>query len=195
MPRLLPSLLALALLAGAGAWSPAGAAAPDRLALAGGPLARAGEAVRSLLWIDLYRVTLYLPESRRPAPPLDQPDLAKAFRVEVLYDGDLPDRIPADWADKLLPALEPADRLRLKRSYRGLSAGDELLFSFFPGRGTLMEVDGRPVIATRDDRFMKAIVALFAGPDATSSQVREALLRSASPLLATQRDRAAGHAR
>ncbi|MEX2628712.1 MAG: chalcone isomerase family protein [Tistlia sp.] len=180
---LLPGL-ALALLLGAtlGAGGrEAAAAGPAELAVAGGPLVRAGEAVRRLLWIDLYRVELYLPPARRESRELGRPGLAKAFRVEMLFGGELPETIPEEWAEKLLPPLAPADQETLKVTYAGLESGDELLFSFAPGRGTLMEVNGRPRITTGDHRFMAGILALFVGPDAASPSMRRDLLAEVAP--------------
>lgn len=153
----------------------------DTLALAGEPLVRVGQAVRRLLWIDLYRVSFYLPDARDTLRRMERPSVAKAFRVEVLFDGELPDEVPGKWAAKLLPPLAPADQDRLRRAYRALRPGDELLFSFAPGRGTLMEHDGRPVLRTADHALMTGILDLFVGPDAVSPELRAALLGAWTP--------------
>lgn len=175
MPRTPANLLlATALLAGGvpGADADPGPA----VASPGEPLVEVGEAVRRLLWFDVYRVELYLPAARRDVALVENPGVAKAFRVEVLFDGELPEEIPADWAEHVLPPLGPDDRERLRRAYAGLSRGDELLFSYAPGRGTVMEVDGRQVIETGDHAFMAGLLSLFLGPEAPSPAVRQALL-------------------
>lgn len=179
---LAPGLLALGLLA---AGPPALAAAEQRVAAAGRPLVQAGEAVRRLLWVELYRVELYLPSAQRDVRLAERADLPKAFRIEVLFDGELPEEIPDDWAAHLLPPLEEADRDRLRRAYGALSHGDELLFSYAPGRGTAMEVNGRRTLETDDHRLMAGIVELFVGPEATSEEVRRALLAGRAPDPAT----------
>lgn len=176
--RFLMPLCALLLLAAA---APAAAQlvappVPARVVHAGQTLELVGRATRQSLWVDLYSVALYLPEPRRDAAYVAQPTVAKAFRVEVLYDGELPDRIPEDWADELLPPLEPAERAELRQAYRRLSQGDVLLFVFAPGSGTAMTLNGEPVLSRVDGGFMDGIVDLFLGPAAVSPRLRTALL-------------------
>lgn len=173
----MPLVALLALLAGAPAQAQlAPPAAPAAVAHAGGELQLVGRATRQSLWVDLYSVALYLAEPRRDPAYIARPTVPKAFRVEVLYDGELPDRIPEDWADELLPPLEPAERSELRRSYRRLAEGDVLLFAFEPGAGTAMTLNGEPVLRRVDGAFMDGIVDLFLGPSAVSPTLRTALL-------------------
>ncbi|MFN2446040.1 MAG: hypothetical protein ABR606_10745 [Vicinamibacterales bacterium] len=86
----------------------------------GDSLTRASQATRSKLFglVDIYRVTLYAASGQASIDALRTARRPIALRVDILYDGSLPDRIPQEWKRELMPALHSEQQEALARRVR-----------------------------------------------------------------------------
>lgn len=135
--------------------------AGDVLELSGGPsLTRLAQATRMerLGSIPVYTVALYA-STRVPEPEgLSRPEIAKAVRVDVRYDPDLRPRVPVDWRRELVPNLNSAAVSSLDRGFAALEAGDVLIVSYVPNRGTSIRLNRHTIVAEGEHDVMLAFL-------------------------------------
>lgn len=155
------------------------AAAPQTVQVANHTLTRVSEATRSRLFglLDVYRVSIYVPRGHATLPALWSAGTAVALRVEVLYNGPLPDHIPSAWKKELMPVLSAAQAQLLKKGYARLESGDVIEIRFVPGGGTAVSVAGRPVLTDRGFELMAAFLNIWMGQTPVSEDVKRELLR------------------
>ena len=144
--------------------------------VAGKNLTQAGQAVREELWFDHYRVSLYLPSRDGGMDRITRDSLPKAFHMEVLYHGSMPDEIPDDWAEELLPPIPDPKLEKLRQVYRGLEQGDEVVVTYAPGAGTAVKLNGETIFTDPGAELIGGVVDVFLGPDPVSEDIREGLL-------------------
>ena len=166
-------LLAAGLL---GAMPALATAAPQQITVSDETLVRAGQATRQELLVDLYQVSMYLPSKSAGMERITQQSVPKAFHVEVLYGGGMPNEIPGGWAEELLPPIPDPKVDELRQVYQNLDEGDELVITYAPGSGTTVRLNGETVFTDPGAELMAGVVDVFLGPDPVSENVRESLL-------------------
>ena len=156
---------------------PAAATAPTTMDVGGHRLTRQGQGTRSaFLAIDLYSVALYLPRRLADVHRIWDPDIAKAFRVEILYGGSLPDKVPQSWSQELLPSLTFEQKDAVAEAWATLKAGDTIRVTYAPEAGTRIFVGERLVIKDDDDTIMRSFLDLWVGKSPVSKELRGSLL-------------------
>lgn len=154
------------------------AVTPGSLEVSGTRLSLQGQGTRSKFFVDLYSVALYLPH-RFPADEAGRiwnERLPKALRVQILYNGSLPDKIPQSWKAELQPALTFEQKEALAQAYGNLNTGDTIHITYAPDSGTRIAVGDRVVLTDRGDALMRAFLDLWAGRSPVSKELRGALL-------------------
>lgn len=143
-------------------------------------LALAGRATRSRLFglVDIYGVALYVPQGRATIDSIRSARVPVALRVEILYNGSLPDEIPSKWREELMPELGSAQQQSLTRAYARLESGDVIEIRFAPGRGTTVSVSGTRVLADKGFGLMAAFLSIWIGQTAVSEEIKSELLGS-----------------
>lgn len=174
-PTCAGTVLAALLVTAAGA--PA-ASAPKSLEIARTFLVFCAEATRETLLFDLYEVALYLPERSQDLAYIHDPATAKAFRVQVLFDGPLPDELPEDWRHELLPVLAPAEMAKLQQTFRSLQSGDVIVASYAPDVGSAISLNERELLSEPEAKVIDALVELWLGPEPVSEDIKRTLLGS-----------------
>jgi hypothetical protein len=151
-------------------------AAPEQIEVSDETLVRAGQATREELLFDLYQVSLYLPSKDAGMERITQQTVPKAFHVEVLYGGGMPEEIPEDWAEELLPPIPDPKVEELRQVFQNLEEGDELVITYAPGSGTTVRLNGETVFTDPGAELMAGMVDVFLGPDPVSENVSASLL-------------------
>lgn len=154
----------------------ASAGLPERLELNGARLELAGRGTRETMLIDLYSVGWYLPEGKSSSVSPDDSSQAMAFRIIIDYSGDRPEQIPSAWREELLPPLNEAQMVELRRAYAGLRAGDTATVAYAPGSGTTIQVNGQALFTDSGYGLMAAFVDLWLGAKPVSEALKNALL-------------------
>ncbi len=163
--------------AGAGAADLDGVFLPDTAETGLGPLVLSGCGLREVLWYDIYAVGLYFAEPAYDAATALDPARAKAARVEVLFEGDIPEDLPSKWRARLEDLLKRDVLRTFKDIYRELETGDTLTLSYAPERGTTVELNGEKTLQAPGHEAMGAFLRQWLGPEPVSKNLRRLLLK------------------
>ena len=159
-----------------GAPAVADAPVPQTMTIGGRELVLNGYGTRTSYTYDLYTVALYLPQPMTSAERIDDPSIAKAFRVEAVYEGSMPDEVPEAWRSELLPPLSQQQVATLKDAFDTLESSDIVGVTFVPGSGTTVQLNDEVVLYDPGHDLMAAAIDLWLGPDPVSADIRSQLL-------------------
>ena len=178
--RLCRAVLGAGLLLGlAGpAWSAqvAGVTVPPTETVQGRQLRLVGCASREMLWMNLYALSLYLPRPMDDASAILGESMPKLLRLDVTYDGRVPNGLPEDWASRLREEVSREFLRTLRGLYNDLRGGDTVRIAYVPGEGTTLSVNGRTVVSRPGGALMDSMLELWIGQDPVSGDVKRLLL-------------------
>ena len=173
------ALVAAVSCAAPSAWAAevAGVTLPPTETVQGRQLQLAGCAAREELWMELYALSLYLP----PGTPTDAARIrddgtAKLLRLDVTYDGRVPNGLPEDWARRLRDEVSREFMRTLRNQYNDLKGGDTVRISYVPGQGTTLAVNGTAVATRPGSELMDSMLELWIGRDPVSGNMKRLLL-------------------
>ncbi len=149
---------------------------PDTLVSPAGPLVLSGCGLREVLWYDVYAIGLYLAVSPIEPDRIRRPDQAKLIRIEVLFDGDMPEDLPSEWRTHLDEILRRDVFKTFRELYRELKTGDRVTLAYTPAHGTSVRLNGEPEIKSAGHGVMDALLELWLGPKPVSKNLRRLLL-------------------
>lgn len=78
--------------------------------------------------------------------------MPKLLRLDVTYDGKVPDGLPGEWAGRLNEEVSRGFMRTLRGHYNELQGGDTVRIAHAPGEGTTMAVNGRAVASRPGER-------------------------------------------
>jgi len=161
------------------AWSAevAGVTLPPTESVQGTPLPLAGCAVYEKLWMNVYAVSLYLPRGTASVARMTDDQTSKLVRLDVTYDGKVPDGLPSEWKDQLQKSVSQEFVRTLQGHYNTLRFGDTVRVSYVPGSGTTMSVNGNTVVTRPGVELMNAMMRLWVGPEPVSQNMKRLLLQ------------------
>ena len=119
---------------------------------------------------------VYLPRAQTTVGYIRDPSTAKALRLKVAYEGDVPDELPDKWQEALRRAYSQDLVRTLQGHYRTLKTGDTLTASYAPGRDTTILLNGEPIISKPGHGLMDALLGLWIGRDPVSEDMRSKIL-------------------
>ncbi|WP_119459969.1 chalcone isomerase family protein [Rhodospirillaceae bacterium SYSU D60014] len=177
--RLLLAILSLALplCASADAARISGATLPPELTVSGRTLELAGCGTRELMLMDLYAIGLYVPRPPLQRPQILDPQTTKAVRLQVVYDGTVPDDIPDEWRARLTDMVRQDLIRTLQGFYREIRSGDQVTITYTPDSGTTIRINGESVVAKPGHDLIHAMLTLWIGDNAISGNLRQLLLQ------------------
>lgn len=147
-PPLLAGFLACAIPAKAA--QVAGVTLPPTETVQGTRLQLTGCAAREELWMNFYAVSLYLPWEMASVARITDDQVPKLVRLDVTYNGQVPDGLPAEWKQRLQERVSQEFIQLLQNQYNGLRGGDRVQVSYVPGSGTILRAGvPTPPIRTR----------------------------------------------
>lgn len=153
---------------------------PDELPVAGKTLRLNGAAVQRKLVFDLYTIALYLEQPTRDARQVIESNQVKQLRLRMLHDatreqvsGALRGRLQAAKRDVggLQPRLE-----RLLGAIPQVSKGDELVITYHPATGTILESKSGTQLTLPGKDLADALFSIWLGEGAAMDIVRAGLL-------------------
>lgn len=161
------------------AWSAqvAGVTLPPTETAGGTQLQLAGCSVREKLWMDLYAVSLYLPQDMASVARMTDDQVPKLVRLDVTYDGQVPNGLPSEWKQRLQPQVSPEFMQTLESHYNNLRGGDTVRISYAPGGGTTLSVNGNTIATRLGGDLMNAMLRLWVGTDPVSQDIKRNLLQ------------------
>lgn len=150
-------------------------AAPDRMSGGGKLLPRVAEATRSVPFVELYRVSFYLPRYGMTLAEVRDPSVTKVFYIEVLYTGRFPDRVPPSWGRELLPKLPGIGASELAQTFYNLRVRDEIIVTYTPKSGSDVVVNGGTRYVDPGTAFIDGLIDKFLGPNPVSEDLKKTL--------------------
>ena len=153
-----------------------GVTLPDSIDVQGRQLPLSGCGTREAFFTDIYVAGLYLPEQRMSQQQILSPDTPKAVRLDIVYDGTLPQDIPDSWREPLNRMVSYEIKERIASIYAGFGAGDRITLKYDPQAGTQIIVNGERVRSMEGDAVIRPLLRLWIGDEAVSANLRQLLL-------------------
>lgn len=152
----------------------------DSLEAGGKKLSLNGMGQRMKFIVRVYVAGLYLEHPQKDAAKILAADEARAVQMKLLLKLDkktVADAIVAAFrrnSQAQLPALK--DRLdKLEASFRDVAEGDQLTFTYLPGKGTQVKGPGTDLTVPGKD-FADALFAVWLGGDPVDAGLKRGML-------------------
>jgi Chalcone isomerase-like len=182
LPLLITTLVA-ALAGSAVAGKKAGVTMPDTLEVASKPLVLNGMGLREATWldIDVYVAGLYLEAVSSDAATIISSNQVKRLVLRFVRDVDRSDILEA-WHNgfknnatvKVATLKEGMDQLDSWMS--DFKDGNSLTFTYVPGEGTQVDVNGKKKGTIKGEDFGRSLIAIWLGPKPPNGGLKKGLL-------------------
>ncbi|HXH28779.1 MAG TPA: chalcone isomerase family protein [Candidatus Polarisedimenticolia bacterium] len=161
----------------------AGVTLPDTVRVGDATLVLNGLGLReaTFLKVDVYVAGLYLPEKTGDADRILDGEGPRRLQMSFVRDVKRADLVKgfAEGFEKNSPEAMPALRARLDRLDGFLvdvARGDTLIFTWEPGRGVRVEIQGRERGMIEGADFGRALLAVWIGPRPPNAGLKAGLL-------------------
>jgi hypothetical protein len=159
----------------------AGVTLPDTVQVGGTTLVLNGLGLRKKFVVKVYVAGLYLKQKSSDSDAIIQADEPKRIVMQFLhsasknqmadafeesFNNNAPDAkktMKAD-IDRLLGALEP------------LKEGDQMVFTYLPGTGTTLAINGKDKLTIAAPAFAPVLFSVWLGPKPPSADLKKGLL-------------------
>lgn len=187
--RAFPAALTLAfLLATALVWAPAasagslaGVTVPDSVEIDGDRLVLNGLGLREKFFVDVYVAALYLPEKERSEQEIFAADETRQVAMHFVHDVTK-EQICDAWSESL-EANRPNASASLKKDFETLCSwmesveeGERMTFTYVPGRGTTVSVNGTEKGTVEGKPFADALFASWIGQHPATDKLKRGML-------------------
>ena len=136
-----------------------------------------GCGVREELWMEIYTVSLYLPQGTlADASRIRERNVPKLLRLDVTYNGSVPNGLPDEWAQRLREQVSHEFIRTLQNQYNDLKQGDTVRIAYVPNEGTTLSVNGQVVTTRTGAELMDAMLDLWIGTNPISGNIKRLLL-------------------
>lgn len=150
---------------------------PSSMTVFGDQLQLTSCGVREVWMTDIYVVSLYLPQRSGEVGVIMDPKTEKAVRLDIVYDGKIPDEMPDVWRTHLEAKLTPSLMKDMEQLYHRLRPGDVWVVAYSSQRGTTISVDGAAALSDSSSRLIDTLLDLWIGPQPESQNLRRLLLQ------------------
>jgi Chalcone isomerase-like len=185
---LVATALTLAIVAPYVAWAPAASAAslagvdvPDRMKVGDDTLVLNGLGLREKFFVDVYVGALYLPKKDRSEQSIFAADSKRQVSMHFVHDVTK-EQICEAWAESL-EANRPKASAELKKEFDTLCSymetvedGGAMTFTYVPGEGTSVSVNGKAKGTIGDKAFADALFASWIGQHPATEKLKKGML-------------------
>lgn len=175
-------------LASALAWAPAVSAAqlagvtvPDSVEVGGDRLVLNGLGLREKFFVDVYVAALYLPEKERSEQEIFAADEPRRVTMHFVHDVTK-EQICDAWAESL-ESNRPNASASLKKDFETLCSwmesvaeGEQMTFTYVPGEGTTVSVNGKDKGTLAGKPFADALFASWIGQHPATDKLKRGML-------------------
>lgn len=163
------------------AGSLAGVTMPDTVQVGGTTLALNGMGLRTKFMVKVYVAGLYLDQKSSDASGILQADAPKRIVMHFLhgasksqianafddsFNDNAPDarKVVKDEINQFLGVLEP------------LKEGDEMVFTYVPGKGTICTINGKEKLTIAGKAFGPVLFSVWLGPKPPNADLKKGIL-------------------
>lgn len=170
------------------AWAPAaragslaGVTVPDSVQVDGDRLVLNGMGLREKFFIDVYVAALYLPKAERSEQSIFAADEKRRVVMHFVHDVSK-EQVCDAWTESL-EANRPNADASLKRDFDTLCSymesvedGGKMTFTYVPGEGTTVSVNGEDKGTLGDKAFADALFASWIGQHPATAKLKRGML-------------------
>lgn len=159
----------------------AGVTLPDSVDVGGKTLTLNGMGLRSRMMFKVYVGGLYLEQKSRDANAIIQADAPKRMTLHFMRSVSRDQMVEAYTEAFANNAPEAAKTLKaeiaqLMAAFEPVAEGEEMLFTYVPGRGTTLTIKGKDKATIAGLPFAKAMFSAWLGPEPPSADLKKGLL-------------------
>ena len=154
---------------------------PDQVDLHGTTLHLNGMGLREKYWIDIYVAGLYVQKPTSKSRDIITSDRPKRLQLQFIYSNVPKDRMLETLKENLqrnpdisLETLQKIDSAAVWME--DFTTGDEIIFDYIPGTGTIFTINGEQKGIIQGKDFMEAIFGIYVGSHPASEQLKQGLL-------------------
>ena len=141
---------------------------PSNLQMGNIGFERVGCAMRQLMWKEIYVLSLY-----------SSPSAARLLRMDVVYDGDMPDGMPDDWRPKLMKVVSKETIDNFDKVFSSLERGDSVEFAYLPEASeSTVRVNGQTELQVTGLGLYDTLQAMWLGDEPISKSIKRDILNN-----------------
>jgi hypothetical protein len=159
----------------------AGVTLPDTITVSGTNLVLNGMGVRSKMMIKVYVAGLYVEQKSSDPATIMKSDTTKRIVMRFLYSpskGQMKDAFEEGFKSNSPDAMTSmkGDIDKLLGALEDMNKGGEMAFTYAPGTGTTMTIDGRTKVTIPGLAFEQALLSVWLGPKPPNGDLKKGLL-------------------
>ena len=159
----------------------AGVTLPDSQQVAGKNLVLNGLGLRSKMFVKVYVAAIYLEQKSSDANAIMKSDAPKRIVMKFIYHpskSQMADAFNEGFANNSPDALKTmkADIDKLNGALQDLKEGDEMVFTYVPGTGTTMSINGNDKVTIAGQPFEQALLSVWLGPKPPTADLKKGML-------------------
>ncbi len=159
----------------------AGVTMPDTAQVGGKSLVLNGMGIRSKYMVKVYVAGLYLEQKSSDANAIIKADAPKQVVMHFLHGvtkSQMADGFTESFNDNSPDAMKTMkpDIDRVLAAQQALNSGDEMAFTYVPGTGTTMSVNGQSKLTIAGPEFAQVMMAVWLGPKPPTADVKTGML-------------------
>lgn len=172
-------LLALSLELHAG--NLAGVTLPDTAQVSGATLMLNGMGVRTKFVVKVYVAGLYLPQKSSDAAAIMKSDGPRQITMHFLHSASksqMTDAFSESFASNSPDATKTmkADIDRFLAALEPVKPGDQMVFTYVPGKGTTFTLNGAEKLTIANQAFAPVLLSVWLGPKPPNADLKKGLL-------------------
>ena len=159
----------------------AGVTLPDSVQVAGKTLVLNGVGLRTKFIVKVYVAGLYLEQKSSDANVIMASDAPKRLVMHFVRDASKNQMTDAfqEGFEKNSPEAAKsmkADIDRLLSAVTDVKEGQEMVFTYVPGTGTVLSINGQDKVTIADPAFAPVVFSLWLGPKPPNADLKKGLL-------------------
>jgi hypothetical protein len=159
----------------------AGVTLPDTKIVSGNNLVLNGMGIRTKLVVKVYVAGLYLQQKSSDPAAIMQSDTPKQIVMKFLYNpnkGQMRDAFEDGFKNNSPDALKTMkpDIDKLLNALEDINKGGEMDFTYLPGTGTTLAIDGRNKLTIPGLAFEQALLSVWLGPKPPNADLKKGML-------------------
>ena len=163
------------------AGSLAGVTLPDSQQLAGKNLVLNGMGLRTKLMVKVYVAGLYLEQKSSDPSAIMKSEGPKKIVMHFLHGASksqMSDAFNEGFTDNSPDAMKSMkpDIDKLLGALDGVNSGDEMVFTYVPGTGMTLTINGKDKVTIAGQPFEQALLSVWLGPKPPTADLKKGML-------------------
>jgi hypothetical protein len=180
IPLTLAALLALSAIA-LDAATLAGVTLPDSQSVAGKTLVLNGLGLRTKMMVKVYVGGLYLEQKSSDPNAIMKSDTPKRIVMHMVHSASksqMSDAFNDGFNDNSPDAMKTmkGDIDKLLAALDNVNSGDDMTFTYVPGTGTTLTINGKDRVTIAGQPFAQALLSVWLGPKPPTADLKKGML-------------------